>query len=341
MAIGDEDVLLEAARGGDEDAFARVIEPYRGALLAHCYRLLGSAADAEDALQDALLRAWRGLPGFEGRSSLRSWLYTIATNASLKLIEKRPTRTLPVEYSPAFDPAAPELEGPLAESVWVEPFPDAGIAAATTEPAARYDQRESVELAFIAALQHLPARQRAVLLMRDVLGFSPAEIADSLDSTPASIYSALQRAHEAVDEKLPAMSQQQALGAVPDAKLRDVVRRYVRAWENHDVAAIQALLADDVVFAMPPTPRWYRGVEDVGAFMRRQPLKPSRQWRLAEISANGQVAFAIYGRHADDEPFTGHGIKLLTFNASGAISEVIAYLTADSFERFGLPMQLA
>ena len=196
--------LLAAARGGDEDAYGTLVGPHRGELHAHCHRMLGSVPDAEDALQEALLRAWRGLPGFEGRSSLRSWLYRIATNACLKAIERRPKRVLPVDFGPAADPHDGPAE-PLVESVWIEPYPDAVLGAepGAAAPVARYEQRESVELAFIAALQHLPPRQRAVLILRDVLGFTGAEVARVLETTPASVYSALQRAHKAVDERLP------------------------------------------------------------------------------------------------------------------------------------------
>ena len=193
---------LDAARRHDEPAFARLVEPHRAALHAHCYRMLASTADAEDALQETLLRAWRALPGFEGRSSLRSWLYRIATNVCLRAIEKRPKRVLPVDYGPARDPHGGP-EAPLVESVWVDPYPDEALADGAGSPEARYEQRESVELAFVAALQHLPGRQRAVLLLRDVLGYAPAEIAETLETTPAAVYSALQRAHEAVTIAFP------------------------------------------------------------------------------------------------------------------------------------------
>src|SRR5262249_44035489 len=159
---------------GDQDAFARLVEPYHAQLRAHCYRMLGSLADAEDALQETLLRAWGSLPRFEGRSSLRSWLYTIATNASLRAIEQRPKRVLPIDYAPAADPLDGRMD-PVNEPVWLEPYPDAGLPEGLAGPDARYEQREGVELAFIAALQHLPARQRAVLILRDVLGFSARE----------------------------------------------------------------------------------------------------------------------------------------------------------------------
>src|ERR671930_2216060 len=179
-AATQEGQLLDAARGGDQDAFARLMAPYRAELHAHCYRMLGSVHDAEDALQDALLRAWRGLSRFEGRSSLRSWLYTIATNSCLTLIGRRPKRVLPIDYGPAADPHGGPGE-PLVESVWIEPYPDEklGLEDGLAAPEARYEQRESVELAFVAALQNLPATQRAVLILRDVLGFSARETAEA------------------------------------------------------------------------------------------------------------------------------------------------------------------
>src|SRR4051812_4810727 len=207
--VVNDDTLLEAARAGAEDDFARLVEPHRRALQAHCYRMLGSVADAEDALQDALLNAWRGLAKFEGRSSLRSWLYTIATNACLRAIERRPKRVLPIDYVPAADPHD-GLAEPLVESVWVEPYPDErlGLEAGLAGPEARYEQRESVELAFIAALQHLPARQRAVLILRDVLSFSARETAAALEMSPPGVDSALQRARASIEERVPERSQQ-------------------------------------------------------------------------------------------------------------------------------------
>src|SRR5215475_5334943 len=196
--------LLAAARAGGEDAFRQLVEQHRGELHAHCYRMLGSVHDAEDALQEALLRAWRGLPRFQGRSSFRSWLYKITTNACLKMIERRPKRVLPIDYGPAADPHDGPGE-PAAESVWLEPYPQEriGLEDGLLGPDARYEQRESVELAFVAAVQHLPARQRAVLILRDVLGFSARETAEALETTPVSVDSALQRAHKAVSQRLP------------------------------------------------------------------------------------------------------------------------------------------
>ncbi len=220
-----EQELLEAAREGDEQAFGRLVEPYSSELLAHCYRMLGSAHDSEDALQDALLRAWRGIARFEGRSSLRSWLYTICTNTCLNMIERRPKRVMPLDYSAS--PGEYDLGLPPLESVWVEPFPDAGLALEDgyAAPEARYELRESVELAFVAALQHLPANQRAVLILREVLGFSANEVAESLDTSVASVNSALQRARKTVDERLPDQSQQETLRALDDEELQAAGRR--------------------------------------------------------------------------------------------------------------------
>src|SRR3984893_10481854 len=233
--------VLERARAGDETAFSRLIEPHRRELHAHCYRMLGSVHDAEDALQDALLRVWRGLAKFEGRSSLRSWLYTIATNTCLDQIARRPKRVLPIDYGPATDPHVGPGE-PLVESVWIEPYPDEiiGVEDGFAAPAARYERRESVELAFIAAVQHLPATQRAVLILREVLGFSAAEVAESLETSTASVNSALQRARRAVDERLPEQSQQAPLRALGDERLRDVVDSYMDAMQRGDVDAVVA-----------------------------------------------------------------------------------------------------
>src|SRR2546427_1260172 len=249
--------LLEAALRGDEGAFRGLVEPHRGELHAHCYRMLGSLHDAEDALQDTLLRAWRGLRSFEGRG-LRPWLYKIATNACLDAIARRPKRVLPINYGPAADPHDGPGE-PLVESVWVEPYPDEkiGIEDGLAAPEARYEQRESVELAFTAALQHLPARQRAVLILREVLGFSARESAETLETTVQSVNSALQRARSTVEQKLPEQSQQATLRTLGDERLREIVEAYMDAMERGDVKAVVGMLAEDAAWSMPPLPSWY------------------------------------------------------------------------------------
>jgi RNA polymerase sigma-70 factor, ECF subfamily len=325
-----EQDLLSAARAGDEAAFGQLVGPYRSELSAHCYRMLGSIHDAEDALQDALLRAWRGLDRFEGRSSLRSWLYTIATNACLRAIERRPKRVLPIDYGPAAtDPHGP-LAGPLVESVWIDPYPS---------PAARYEQRESVELAFIAALQHLPAQQRAVLILRDVLGFSGAEVAEALETSPEAVYSALQRAHKTVEQRLPERSQQATLRALGEDGLREVVQGYVDAWERGDVDALAARLAEDAVFAMPPEPTWFRGQDAIAAFLRARPMREGYRWRVIPTSANGQPAFAHYIYNEEEDAFVPEGVAVLTLDGD-KIAELTVFRERELFERFGLPARL-
>jgi RNA polymerase sigma-70 factor, ECF subfamily len=336
MTTESERALLEAARRGDEAAFGRLVEPYRRELHAHCYRMLGSVQDAEDALQETLLRAWRGLRGFEGRSSLRSWLYKIATNACLKTIERRPKRVLPIDYAPASDPHDGPAE-PVIESVWVEPYPDErlGLDGGLLGPDARYEQREAVELAFIAALQHLPARQRAVLILRDVLGYSARETAVALDTTSVSVDSALQRAHKTVNERLPEQSQQATLRAVGDDALSELVERYVDAWERNDVDAVVAMLTDDATMTMPPLPSWYRGREAVAVFLRGVPLGGAKRWRLIPARANGQLAFGKYIWDEERHAFMPHGVNVLTLRGA-QIEEITAFLTPDAFRPFGL-----
>jgi RNA polymerase sigma-70 factor, ECF subfamily len=339
-SAGGERELLEAARRGDEDAYGRLVGPYRAELDAHCYRMLGSAADAEDALQEALLRAWRALPQFEGRSSLRSWLYKIATNACLRAIERRPKRVLPIDYASAADPHD-RLAEPVTETVWVEPYPDDRLALASrlAGPDARYEQRESVELAFIAALQHLPARQRAVLIIRDVLGFSARETAAALETTSVSVDSALQRAHKTVDERLPEQSQQAALRSLGDASLSRLVERYVAAWERNDVDAVVAMLTEDARMAMPPRPTWFRGRQQVGMFLREGPLAGPRRWRLIAARANGQLAFGCYLWDEETQTFALHGLNVLTLRGT-QIEETTTFLSPGVVRRFGLADRL-
>jgi RNA polymerase sigma-70 factor (ECF subfamily) len=340
VSIASEPELLQAARRGDDDAFGRLVGPFRRELYAHCYRMLGSAADAEDALQETLLRAWRALPRFEGRSSVRSWLYKIATNACLRQLERRPRRLLPVDYGPAADPHNGPAD-PVTEPVWLEPASDErlGLAGGPASPEAHYEQREGVELAFLAALQHLPARQRAVLILRDVLGFSARETAEVLETTPVSVDSALQRAHKTVDQRLPEPSQQATLRAVSDDALRQVVRRYVTAWERNDVDAVVAMLADDAKLAMPPLPTWYHGREQVASFLSRGPLAGTTRWRLVPTRANAQLAFGLYARDDKTQTFRPRAVDVLTLRGT-QIQEITAFLTPAAFASLDLPGSL-
>jgi RNA polymerase sigma-70 factor, ECF subfamily len=357
-----ERALLQGARGGDENAFGELLQPYRGELHAHCYRMLGSVHDAEDALQDATLRAWRGLARFEGRSSLRSWLYTIATNSCLNLIAKRPKRVLPLDYGPPTDPHD-GLGMPLSETVWIEPYPDEsmGLDDGYAAPDARYEQRESVELAFVAALQHLPATQRAVLILREVLAFSAAEVAETLETTVASVNSALQRARKTVDEKLPAESQQKTLRTIGDEKLREIVDAYMDALARGDVPRVVSMLAEDAAWSMPPLPTYFTGFDGITEFLRMGPLSGAFRWKHLPTRVNGQPASAAYEWSEEEQAYLPFALDVLTFEGD-RIKEVTAFITrtADSddpefyrrwpdqpldrarftFERFGLPGRL-
>jgi RNA polymerase sigma-70 factor, ECF subfamily len=363
-ATTQERELLTAARAGDEDAFRRLLEPYRGELHAHCYRMLGSVHDAEDALQDASLRAWRGLPRFEGRSSLRSWLYTIATNASLNAIAKRPKRVLPLDYGPSSDPHAAPPGQPLSETVWIEPYPDErlGVEDGLASPEARYEQRESVELAFTAAVQHLPATQRAVLILREVLGFSAKEVAESLETTTASVNSALQRARKTIDDRLPEESQQKTLRSLGDRKVREIVEGYMDAMGRGDVGRVVSMLAEDAAWSMPPLASWYRGAEIEG-FLEVGPLSGEWRWRHLPTHVSGQAAIGSYSWYEPSGAYLPFALDVLTLRGD-RIAEVTSFITRAlsdrddpdyyarypdqeldtaqlaAFERFGLPSRL-
>ena len=339
--ITTEQELLEAACRGDEDAFRRLVEPHRPGLQAHCYRMLGSLHDAEDALQDALLRAWRGLCRFHGRGALRNWLYRIATNACLDAIARRPKRVLPIDYAPPVGAEGHEPGEPVAESVWVEPYPDEtlGLEDGYARPEARYEQREAVELAFVAALQHLPPRQRAVLILREVLGFSAKEVSESLGTTVASVNSALQRARKAVDERLPEKSQQATMRSLGDERVREIVQRFIDAFEGGDVDGIVALLTEDATFAMPPYEEWYLGREAI-ADSWLMPGGPPPRLRYLQTSANGQLAVGAYGFDPERNRFLPIALDVLTLRG-GQIADITAFRTPEIFRRFGLPDELA
>jgi RNA polymerase sigma-70 factor, ECF subfamily len=322
-----EAALLDTARSGDETAFAELIAPYRGQLHAHCYRMLGSLHDAEDAMQEVSLRAWRALGRFEGRSSLKSWLYTIATNTCINHIEKRPKRVLPIDYAPAADPHGGPGE-PVVESVWVEPYPDEliGVEDELAGPEARYEQREAIELAFVAALQLLPANQRAVLILREVLGFSAQEVADTLETTVASVNSALQRARKGIEERAPEQSQQATLRELGDERVKELVERYVDAWEQGDVDTVMDMLADDASFAMPPLASWFSGEEGIRIFLEGWPLSGAWRWRPIPARANGQPALAFYIWDEDEQAYLPFALNVLTFRGD-KISDVTAFVT--------------
>ena len=330
---------LDRARAGDAAAFNRLVAPLRPELHAHCYRILGSSHDADDAVQDALLRAWRGLPRFEGRGSLRSWLYTVATRTCLDTVDSRGRRAMPVDLGPASNRAV--VDGaPLSDVAWLGPYPDAGLADRPAEPGARYEQREAVELAFVAALQHLPGNQRAALLLFDVLGFSAAEIARVMDTSTASVNSALARARRVIAERVPASSQQQALRTIGDARVREVVTRFADAMERGDAGAMVALLTEDVTWAMPPLPHWYRGISAVMDFAVQVPLTRCPSWRYLPLSANAQPAVAFYLGERPEGVHAAWSVTVLTLR-EGSICGLVSFLGAEHFPRFGLPGSLA
>jgi RNA polymerase sigma-70 factor (ECF subfamily) len=305
--------LVAAARGGDATAFEQLVAPYRDELRAHCYRMLGSLHDAEDAVQESLVRAWRGIGGLDDRGFVRAWLYKIATNRCLTAIERRGRRELPVDVAPG---------APVTEINWLEPYPD-------TSPEDRYLARETIELAFVAALQHLTASQRAVLILREVLGFSAAEVAAQLDTSLASVNSALQRARKVIDSAAP--TQQSVLRDLGDDEVNAIVARWGNAWEIGDVDAIVTMLADDARFSMPPLPEWYVGRDEIRAFLVGGPLLS--RWRFLPTTANGQLAFGTY--LWDDGRYVPGGLDVLTIR-SGQVADVTSFLNAD-LTRFGLP----
>jgi RNA polymerase sigma-70 factor (ECF subfamily) len=257
-------------------------------------------------------------------------LYRIATNACLKLIDRRPRRVLPMDYGPVADPHDP-LGAPITESVWVDPYPT---------PEGGIERLESVELAFVAALQHLAPAPRAVLILRDVLGFSGSETAELLDTTPTAVYSSLQRAHKAMQQRSPDRSQQATLRELGDEAVRGVANRYIDAWERRDVDALVSLLTEDAVFAMPPLAAWFRGWDAIRAFVVSMPMAPPNRWRLLPTSANGQLAFGAYGWDHASGDYVAHSLNVITLSGP-RISEMTAFLTPDPFPALGLPTTLA
>ncbi len=350
-AHADEVTLLGLARAGDDGAFGDLVEGYRAELRSHCYRMLGSVHDADDALQDALLRAWRNLAGFEGRSSLRAWLYAIATNSALDITRRRSRRELPVSFGPPGAGGA-DLAAALPDAVWLEPFPDRWLAGdPPPSPEARYDRRESIELAFIVALQHLPPLQRAVLILRDVLAFSAAEVSAQLGTSVAAVNSALQRARATVQRGLPARSQQSTLRDLGDEGVREIAQRYADALEGGDADALISMLTQDATWSMPPIPTWFQGHQAIREFMLAGPL--TERWMHRPAYANGQLAIGCYLLDPDSGRYVPAVIDVLTL-AGDKVAAVTGFLLpyvasgdsasavsgAEIFARFGLTAEL-
>lgn len=323
-----------AENPANED-FLRLADPFRRELLAHCYRMLGSVHDAEDLVQETYLRAWRSYDRFEGRSSLRTWLHRIATRACLTALESRSRRPLPTGLgAPSADASDTLVEQP--EVPWLEPIPDAMAGAETTDPAAIVAARQSLRLALIAALQHLPPRQRAVLILRDVLAWRAAEVAEVLDTTTTAVNSILQRARAQLDQAAPTEDE---IVEPTAADQRELLDRYVAAFEDKDIAGIVELFTKDAVWEMPPFTGWYQGAENIGRLIDTQcPADGPGDMRLVPTQANGQPAFGLYMR-GDDDTYRPFNLPVLTLSASG-ITHVACFFDLRLFATFGLPETL-
>ncbi|HTU97792.1 MAG TPA: sigma-70 family RNA polymerase sigma factor [Solirubrobacteraceae bacterium] len=331
---------LARAQRGDEDAFAALAEPYRRELQLHCYRILGSLQDAEDLLQETLLAAWRGLEQFEGRSSLRAWLYTIATNRCLNALRDRDRRpqAAPGDHAAALATMPAEV---FAEISWLQPYPDAlleGVIDIAPGPEARYEAKESVALAFVSGLQHLAPRQRAVLVLRDVLGFHADEVADMLGSSPASVTSALQRARSTLERRLPPRPER--LAVPRGGEEAELVARFAEAFERDDIDGVVALLTDDAIVSMPPEPEWHQGREAIGLFLRRRTsvrLRMARSWRFVALAANLQPGLAYYLER--DDGWERAGAFVLGVRPDG-IASITRFHDGGLLDRFGVPRRL-
>lgn len=340
-ALGEPDLtLVDRARGGDEEAFRVLVVPHRRGLELLCYRMLGSPYEAEDLVQETLLRAWRRLDSFQGRGSFRAWLYRIATNACLDVLDVRTRRILPQAYGPPTNhaPGGP----PALDVAWLGPYPDA-LLDEIADPAAaadvRYEERQSVQLAFIAAIQYLPPRQRAALLLRDALGWRAQDVAEVLETSVAAVQSSLQRARARLRRTFPT-GRPETLPE-PDDGQRALLERYVRAWEQGDLAAFIALLREDAILTMPPMLEWYRGRGAIESFFRwawgPEGLGP---FRLLPTGANRQPAFGLYGRDPTGPGYQALAIQVLALDGT-AIHSLTGFVDSQLFMRFALPSSLA
>jgi RNA polymerase sigma-70 factor (ECF subfamily) len=337
---------LVAARQGDSQRFSELTEPFRRELQVHCYRILGSLHEAEDMVQETMLRAWKRLDTYEGRASFRAWLYKIATNACLDALDQRRNRRyLPNQCGPAADPRT-QISAPSPELVWLEPVPDEWLGdSSALNPEARYSESESVSFAFLTALQALPPRQRAVLILRDVLDFSANETADVLELTVSSVNSALHRARATLSSNYHGR-QQLSSRSQTDAQTQSLLDHFMKAWESADVEGLVALLKADAALAMPPSPSWYQGREAIRIFIAATVFadggmfggNAADRWRLIRTEANGMPAFAIYQR-AGPNQFQAFGLHVLELEGH-QLSQITSFIDPSLPARFGLPQVL-
>ena len=339
-AVEERATLAPAAglRGGDETAFVALVERHRRELQVHCYRMLGSLEDSEDLVQETILRAWRGRGSFQGRSTLRVWLYRIATNACLDALKRRRPRLLPADVAPALEPGAPLP--PRSEGPWLDPYPESlldGLVASEEEPDSQLVEKETIELAFLAAIQHLPPRRRAVLVLRDVLDWSAKDTASTLAMSVASVNSSLQRARATLERHLPARRLEWGRAAGASVTERALLQRYMDAHEHGDVAVLASLLQADARVSAPPHAAWFQGRE---AFVEsaRRGADPER-YRYLPTGANGQLAAASYIRRGEDPRYRPLGIDVLRIE-HGLVSEITVFLRPELFPVFGLPAAL-
>lgn len=336
--------LIARARAGDHNAFRDLVQGHSHELQVHCYRILGSLQDAEDALQETLVSAWRNLGEFGQRSSLRTWLYKIATNVCLDALKKHQPRTLPVGLTPEADPLLP-IAASWVESTWLEPLPNSWLAEVTEDPATRYSRHESVSLAFLTVLQLLPPRQRAILLLSDVLDWHASEIANLLSISVPAVKSALHRARVTLAKRYHVDEQERGEDLSADAATQALLERYLRAWDTRDVDGLVALMKEDATFTMPPSPSWYQGREAIRIQIATHGVAPELQnrWFFLSTGANGGPAFAVYRATGSSGTARSFGIQVLTleFSASGVlIADVTTFLAPSLFPSFGFPPEL-
>ncbi|MCW2888821.1 MAG: polymerase sigma-70 factor, subfamily [Streptosporangiaceae bacterium] len=344
LGAGEDEVVVTAARAGDESAFGALVERHRAELRVHCYRMLGSFDESEDLVQETFLRAWKNLRGFEGRSTFRAWLYRIATNACLDALDGRARRVLPHHVAPPSDPSA--AQPPRTDIAWLQPFPDRlwePVEPSERQPDAVVVARETIELAFLAAIQHLPPRQRAALILRDVLGWPAKQTAALLNGSVASVNSAVQRARTTLKEHLPERRLEWAPSAEPSEQDRAVLRRYMHAMERADLAAVADLLAEEVRTMMPPYPMWFQGRDAVVAALATSWDAGSPDYvgrfQMTATRANRQPAVAAYVRRPDEPAYRAFAIAVLRIE-QGRILELTAFHDPGLFPAFALPTAL-